>query len=71
MQYDDKVETTNQMFSMPDLLLASDCFGPKKDHTRNNSVLKDAIGTLLADDLSRDCKQMDTSANFISSRPCV
>ncbi|KAI3450092.1 hypothetical protein Pfo_006757 [Paulownia fortunei] len=69
IQYDNKVETTNQMiFTRPDLLLASDYFGPKKDPTKDHSLIKDAIGTLLGDDFSRDCKQMDTSAT--SSAQC-
>ncbi|KAG8371064.1 hypothetical protein BUALT_Bualt13G0048100 [Buddleja alternifolia] len=63
MHYDDKAETTNQMiFSRPDVLLASNCFGPMKDPTKDHSLLKGAIETYLGDELSRDCKQMDTGA---------
>ncbi|KAI3461201.1 hypothetical protein Pfo_017864 [Paulownia fortunei] len=61
VQYDDKIETKNQMiFSRPDFLLASNCFGPMNHPTKDHSLLKDAMGTLLGDDLSRDCKQTDT-----------
>ncbi|KAK6144139.1 hypothetical protein DH2020_020959 [Rehmannia glutinosa] len=56
MQYDDKVETTNQMIlSRPDLLLASNCLAPMKHPTN-------VMGTFLGDDWSRDCKQMDTGS---------
>ncbi|KAL2240010.1 transcription factor GAMYB-like [Sesamum indicum] len=44
MQYDEKVETTNQMiFSRPDFLLASNCFAPMKHPSKDHSLLKDAI----------------------------
>ncbi|KAH6765985.1 hypothetical protein C2S52_016968 [Perilla frutescens var. hirtella] len=48
-QYNNKGETTNQFFSRPDLLLASDCFRPDEDHSSKNRMLK---GRLLVDDLS-------------------
>ncbi|KAL6563719.1 hypothetical protein OROGR_002678 [Orobanche gracilis] len=58
MQYDDnKVEIT---FSRPDYLLASNSVGPMRCPTTNDhSLLENAMGKLLGDDLSRDCKQMD------------
>ncbi|KAL2238509.1 transcription factor GAMYB-like isoform X2 [Sesamum indicum] len=63
MQSDNKAETTNNMiFSRPDLLPASDCYSLSEGPTMDHSLLKDAIGTLLVDDLSRDCKQTETSA---------
>ncbi|KAK6163996.1 hypothetical protein DH2020_000860 [Rehmannia glutinosa] len=49
-----------------DLWLVSDCFGPMKDPIRDQSLLKD-IGTLLCDDLGRDCKKMDTSTSSSQS----
>lgn len=30
--------------------------------TKDQSLLKDAIGSLLGDDLSRDCKKVDAGA---------
>ncbi|KAK6153184.1 hypothetical protein DH2020_012823 [Rehmannia glutinosa] len=67
IQYDDKVETADEMvFTRPDLWLVSDCFGPMKDPIRDQSLLKD-IGTLLCDDLGRDCKKMDTSTSSSQS----
>lgn len=61
MAYDDRVETTNQMiFSRPDFLLASNCFGPNKHSKKEQSLLKD-IGTFLVDDLSSDCKKVDVA----------
>ncbi|PIN06133.1 Transcription factor, Myb superfamily [Handroanthus impetiginosus] len=63
MQYNDKVETTNEaLFPRPDFLLGSYCFSPMKHGTNDHSHRKDAIGTLLGDDLSRDCKQTDTGS---------
>lgn len=47
------------VFSTPDFLLASDFFALKKDQSNNHYLLKDALGTLLSDDLNKDCKQMD------------
>ncbi|KAL0459062.1 UNVERIFIED_CONTAM: Transcription factor GAMYB [Sesamum latifolium] len=56
MQSDNMAETTNKMiFSMPDMFPASDCYSPSEGPTMGHSLLKDAIGTLLVDDLSRDC----------------
>ncbi|KAL3620279.1 hypothetical protein CASFOL_035191 [Castilleja foliolosa] len=69
MQYGDKAETTNQMmFSRPDYMLASNCLvplGPLKHAKTNNdhSLLENAMGKLLGEDLSRDCKQIDTGAS--------
>ncbi|KAH6774834.1 hypothetical protein C2S51_013238 [Perilla frutescens var. frutescens] len=61
--YDNGVETRNQtIFSRPDFLLASNCFGPVKHPTKEHTLLKDAIGTLLGDDLKRDCKNVDAGA---------
>ncbi|KAL2540998.1 myb domain protein [Abeliophyllum distichum] len=63
MQYDDNSETANlTIFSRPDFLLASNCFVPNDDQTREHSLLKDAFGPFLGEDLSRDCKQMDSGA---------
>ncbi|KAL2507382.1 myb domain protein 33 [Forsythia ovata] len=57
-------DTKNQMiFSRPDFLLASSCSCPNKDATKDYSLLKDAFGPLLGDDLGKDCKQIDTSAS--------
>ncbi|XP_057782145.1 transcription factor GAMYB-like isoform X1 [Salvia miltiorrhiza] len=60
--YDNNIEMRNQMiFSRPDLLLASNCFSPLKHPTKEHT-LKDAIGTILGGDLSRDCKKVDAVA---------
>ncbi|XP_073054847.1 transcription factor GAMYB-like [Primulina eburnea] len=60
MKLHNMTEVKNQMvFSTPDFLLASDFFAPKKDQSNNHYLLKDALGTLLCDDLSKDCKLMD------------
>lgn len=62
MPYGDSIETRNQMiFSRPDLLLASNCFSAVKHPTKEHT-LKDAIGTFLGGDLSRDCKKVDAVA---------
>lgn len=61
MPYD---EMRNQMiFSRPDLLLASNCFSPVKHPT------KDAIGTFLGDDSSKDCKKLDSVVATPSAQP--
>ncbi|KAL2485528.1 myb domain protein [Abeliophyllum distichum] len=54
---------TQMIFSRPDFLLASSCSCPNKDATKDYSLLKDAFGPLLGDDLGKDCKQIDTSAS--------
>ncbi|XP_073050855.1 transcription factor GAMYB-like [Primulina eburnea] len=60
MENHNMTEVINQMvFSTPDFLLASDFFAPKKQQWNNHYLLKDALGTFLCDDLSKDCKQMD------------
>ncbi|CAA2982589.1 transcription factor GAMYB-like isoform X1 [Olea europaea subsp. europaea] len=51
------------IFSRPDFLLASSCSGLYKDPTKDYSLLKDAFGPFLGDDLGKDCKQIDTSAS--------
>ncbi|KZV30399.1 transcription factor GAMYB-like [Dorcoceras hygrometricum] len=62
MKHHNLTEVKSQMvFSTPDFLLASDFFIPKKDQSNNHYLLKDALGTLLCDDLSKDWKQIDKS----------
>lgn len=51
------------IFSRPDFLLASSCSDLYKDPTKDYSLLKDAFGPFLGDDLGKDCKQIDTSAS--------
>ncbi|CAA0824370.1 myb domain protein 81 [Striga hermonthica] len=65
VQYEVKVEEANPMiFSRPDYLLASSCLGPMKCPTTNDhSLLENAMGKLLGDDLNKDCKQMDTGSS--------
>ncbi|XP_022890722.1 transcription factor GAMYB-like isoform X2 [Olea europaea var. sylvestris] len=63
MQYDDISETAKlSIFSRPDFLLASNCFIPNDDLSREHSLLEDAFRPFLGEDLSRDCKQMDSGA---------
>ncbi|CAI9774548.1 unnamed protein product [Fraxinus pennsylvanica] len=63
MQYDDNSETAKlTIFSRPDFLLASNCFVPNNDWTWEHSLPEDAFGPFLGEDLSWDCKQMDSGA---------
>ncbi|VFQ64047.1 unnamed protein product [Cuscuta campestris] len=55
--YDGRNDESNQnMFSRPDLFLASNGFYHQTNHNKNNSVLKEVFGAVLFDDVSRDCK---------------
>lgn len=65
MEHHNMTEVRNQMlFSTSDFLLASDSFAPKKDQSSNHYLLKDALGTLICDDLGKDCKQIDMACSW-------
>lgn len=68
-------ESFQNIFSRPDFLLASNCFGPQTEYSKNHSVLKEVFGAVLFDDFSsRDCKNMRTMATATTSSggsPCA
>lgn len=65
MKHHNMTKVRNQMvFSTPDFFLDSDFFAPKKDQSNNHYLLKDALGTLICDDLSKDCKQIDMACSW-------
>ncbi|CAA2969347.1 Hypothetical predicted protein [Olea europaea subsp. europaea] len=62
MQYDNSETANLTNFSRPGFLLRSNCFVPNNDHTGEHSLLKNAFGPFLVEELSRDYKQMDSGA---------
>lgn len=48
--------------------LQHDYFSPEKDFTDDHSLLEDAIGALLDDDLRRDCKQTNVFSGSSSDQ---
>nr|GMD14572.1 transcription factor GAMYB-like [Ipomoea batatas] len=68
---DDDEESVQNMFSRPDFLLASNCFGSQTEYSKNHCVLKEVFGAVLFDDFSsRDCKNMRTATSSGGS-PCA
>lgn len=58
-EHDVRVEKNDMVFASSDFLFGSNAFGQP---TKDRYLLKDAIGTILGEDLSRDCKKMDTGS---------
>ena len=63
----EKETTTRLNFSRPDVLLASDWLQQSSGYIKEQSIMSDAIATLLGDDLASDYKHL-ASGTSISSQ---